>query len=89
MTAPPISHTVLIATLGTCVALLLAASVAVGYAPLDLGAAIADLAAGRQSLPALVLAELRLPRAILGAAVGFSLGVTGAALQGLMRNPLA
>ncbi|MCL8384261.1 iron ABC transporter permease [Xanthobacter aminoxidans] len=64
-------------------------SVAVGYAPLDIGAAFDDLLSGRPSLSALVLAELRLPRAILGAAVGFSLGITGAALQGLMRNPLA
>ncbi|NMN58708.1 iron complex transport system permease protein [Xanthobacter sp. SG618] len=75
--------------LGLLVLVLFCASVAVGYAPLDLGAAFGDLLAGRQSLAALVLSELRLPRAILGAAVGFSLGLTGAALQGLMRNPLA
>ncbi|GLI24063.1 iron complex transport system permease protein [Xanthobacter flavus] len=75
--------------LGLLVLVLFCASVAVGYAPLDLGAAFGDLLAGRQSLAALVLSELRLPRAILGGAVGFSLGITGAALQGLMRNPLA
>lgn len=75
--------------LGLLVLGLFCASVAVGYAPLDLGAAFGDLLAGRDSLAALVLSELRLPRAILGAAVGFSLGLTGAALQGLMRNPLA
>ncbi len=75
--------------LGLLVAVLFCASVAVGYAPLDLGAAFGDLLAGRTSVAALVLSELRLPRALLGAAVGFSLGLTGAALQGLMRNPLA
>ena len=75
--------------LALLVLVLFCASVAVGYAPLDLGAAFGDLLAGRQSLSALVLSELRLPRAILGGAVGFSLGITGAALQGLMRNPLA
>jgi iron complex transport system permease protein len=75
--------------LGLLVLVLFSASVAVGYAPLDLRAAFADLFAGRSSVAALVLSELRLPRAILGAAVGFSLGLTGAALQGLMRNPLA
>lgn len=75
--------------LGLLVAVLFCASVAVGYAPLDLGTAFGDLLAGRPSVAALVLSELRLPRAILGAAVGFSLGLTGAALQGLMRNPLA
>jgi iron complex transport system permease protein len=36
-----------------------------------------------------VVQELRLPRAALGALVGFSLGLAGAALQGLLRNPLA
>ncbi|MFG1185219.1 FecCD family ABC transporter permease [Xanthobacter aminoxidans] len=79
----------LVLALGLLVLVLFCASVAVGYAPLDLSAAFGDLLAGRQSLAALVLSELRLPRAILGAAVGFSLGLTGAALQGLMRNPLA
>lgn len=85
----PRARLLLPAGLGLAVAILFFASIAIGYAPLDLGAAFGDLLAGRQSLPALVLTELRLPRAILGAAVGFSLGLTGAALQGLMRNPLA
>lgn len=65
------------------------ASVTIGYAAIDIGGAVADLAAGRSSLGALVLAELRLPRAIMGALVGFSLGLAGAAMQGLLRNPLA
>lgn len=79
----------LLSALSLLVAALFATSVAVGYAPIDLPAAAADLLAGRASLAALVLSELRLPRAILGATIGFSLGLTGAALQGLMRNPLA
>ena len=37
----------------------------------------------------LILTEIRLPRAILGALVGAALGVSGAALQGYLRNPLA
>jgi iron complex transport system permease protein len=36
-----------------------------------------------------ILAELRVPRAILGLAVGAGLGLTGATLQGYLRNPLA
>jgi iron complex transport system permease protein len=71
------------------VLVLFGASLAVGYGPLDLGGALADLLHGRQSLAALVLVELRLPRAALGVLVGFSLGITGAAMQGLLRNPLA
>ena len=35
-----------------------------------------------------VVWEIRLPRAILGALVGGSLAVSGAAFQGLFRNPL-
>jgi len=37
----------------------------------------------------LILLEIRLPRAVLGALVGASLGMAGAALQGYLRNPLA
>jgi iron complex transport system permease protein len=37
----------------------------------------------------LVLIEIRLPRAILGFLVGAALGLSGAALQGFLRNPLA
>lgn len=36
----------------------------------------------------LVLWEIRLPRLLLGLLVGGSLGLAGAAMQGLMRNPL-
>lgn len=38
---------------------------------------------------ALVMRELRLPRAVLGVAVGAALGLAGAAMQGFLRNPLA
>jgi iron complex transport system permease protein len=37
----------------------------------------------------LIFWEIRLPRAILGALVGAALGLSGAALQGYLRNPLA
>ncbi len=36
-----------------------------------------------------IMAELRVPRAILGASIGAVLGLTGAVLQGYLRNPLA
>ncbi|MDB5425643.1 MAG: hmuU [Phenylobacterium sp.] len=41
------------------------------------------------SLAGLVVTELRLPRAVLAVLVGASLGLSGAVLQGLLRNPLA
>lgn len=58
-----------------------------------------SLAAGKQWLPwaawtggdprwAIVI-ELRVPRALLGALLGAGLGLSGAVLQGYLRNPLA
>ncbi|WP_337189154.1 iron ABC transporter permease [Phenylobacterium sp.] len=41
------------------------------------------------NLAKLVVLELRLPRAVLAILVGASLGLSGAVLQGLLRNPLA
>lgn len=38
---------------------------------------------------ALILGELRLPRAVLAIVVGGGLGAAGAAMQGYLRNPLA
>jgi iron complex transport system permease protein len=37
----------------------------------------------------LILAELRLPRAVLAVVIGAGLGAAGAAMQGYLRNPLA
>jgi len=84
---PP--YLALVAALGTVVVVLFGVSLAIGYAPLDLAQAGGDLLHGKPTLAALVLRELRFPRAMLGALVGFSLGITGAAMQGLLRNPLA
>lgn len=44
---------------------------------------------GQQTLTAMILTEIRLPRALLALTVGATLGIAGAALQGLLRNPLA
>lgn len=38
---------------------------------------------------ALILAELRAPRAVLAVVIGAGLGAAGAAMQGYLRNPLA
>ncbi|MCB9525418.1 MAG: iron chelate uptake ABC transporter family permease subunit [Myxococcales bacterium] len=47
------------------------------------------LTGGADPLAATVVLELRLPRALLAAAVGAALALAGVALQGLFRNPLA
>lgn len=44
---------------------------------------------GSGEIAATILREIRLPRTLLGALVGGTLGLCGAGLQGLMRNPLA
>jgi iron complex transport system permease protein len=60
---------------------------------------LVSLMAGRSWIPfdhwlsgdlkSLIIMELRLPRAMLGAIIGASLGMAGAAMQGYLRNPLA
>ena len=42
---------------------------------------------GSESLDSIVLFEIRIPRVFLAAFVGASLGLSGASLQGLFRNP--
>ena len=44
---------------------------------------------GQDEMVKLVFWEIRFPRALLAAFVGFGLGLTGAVMQGYMRNPLA
>jgi len=55
-------------------------------APSDIWKAISG---GPESVPVLVVRTLRLPRVALATLVGAGLGMSGAALQGTMRNPLA
>lgn len=43
----------------------------------------------RASIHGVILWQVRLPRELLAIAVGITLGLSGAALQGLLRNPLA
>ena len=87
--ATPMTPALLLGALILILLLLSAASLAVGRAPLDVGAAIGEWVRGQSTLATLVLIELRLPRTLLAVLVGASLGLAGAALQGLLRNPLA
>jgi iron complex transport system permease protein len=65
------------------------ASLTVGPSAVSVGAALADLFNGADTTAALIVGEIRLPRALLALGVGAALGMSGAALQGLLRNPLA
>lgn len=48
-----------------------------------------DIASGLDARHEAIVTELRLPRVVLGALVGSVLATTGAAYQGVFRNPLA
>lgn len=60
-----------------------------GSAEVSVAKGLHDYFRGLTSLEALVVGEVRLPRALLALTIGAILGLAGAALQGLLRNPLA
>src|SRR5205809_5457158 len=81
--------TILISALALIVAALCIGSVAIGPAWLP-RARVASALVGRADAAAnIIVADIRLPRALLGLLIGGTLGLSGAALQGLLRNPLA
>lgn len=87
---PPRPHPALLSLLLTALTLgLFAASLSVGPSAVSLGRALTDWWQGGDSTAAIILSEIRLPRALLGVLVGGALGMSGAAMQGLLRNPLA
>ena len=65
------------------------ASLFLGRVNMSPAEVIQGVLAPDKSLAGLVVTELRLPRAVLAILVGASLGLSGAVLQGLLRNPLA
>lgn len=71
----------LLAALGAAAALAFILSLSVGPAGFGIDA--------KGEARTLIFQEIRLPRAVLGALVGGALGLSGAALQGYLRNPLA
>ena len=64
-------------------------SLATGSAPVAVLPGLSDWLHGINSSAAMVIGDIRLPRTLLSLTVGASLGLSGAALQGLLRNPLA
>ena len=75
------------ATLAVAAAVLL--SLAVGTRPIPPSEVLNALFHGGSSPDALVVRSLRLPRTEIGLTAGAALGVAGAALQAVTRNPLA
>ena len=71
-----------------CIFTIVSIFIAIGTGSYDLS--IINFILGRNTgLQNIVLLEIRVPRVILSAIVGASLGIAGAALQGLFRNPVS
>ncbi len=69
--------------------LLSSVSLLIGEARLTVSEAISGLFGIGTEAQRLIMQEIRLPRVVLAWLLGFALGACGAALQGLLRNPLA
>src|SRR6267378_1575400 len=76
---------------GLAILVVLLALISLGIGPVRLSpvAVIDALFGGGTDVQQVIVREIRLPRTILGFAIGAILGLSGAALQGLLRNPLA
>ncbi|KRQ97406.1 ABC transporter permease [Bradyrhizobium jicamae] len=78
-----------VAALSVLVVFLMLISLGIGPVRLSpLSVAQALLGAG-SDVSQVIVREIRLPRTLLALAIGAILGLSGAALQGLLRNPLA
>ncbi|TAK48638.1 MAG: iron ABC transporter permease [Xanthobacteraceae bacterium] len=77
-------------TFGLAVAVIALAMVSLlaGPARLSPGEALSALVSG-DGVAGIIVRDIRLPRTLLAAMIGASFGLAGAALQGLLRNPLA
>ncbi len=75
--------------LGTAALVALGVALTVGPADLTVQDVWAALGGSADAAAQAIVRELRLPRVLLAFVIGGSLAVTGAALQALVRNPLA
>lgn len=82
-------YRLVLTALAIATAILFVLSLTVGPAALGFGDSVAALFSDKAGAIELIMREIRLPRALLGVMVGATLGLSGAALQGYLRNPLA
>ncbi|WP_022710666.1 iron ABC transporter permease [Pseudochrobactrum sp. AO18b] len=79
----------LLLALGAMLIALFVISLLTGSSSISLMQGLSGLFGAGDSDTVLIMQQLRLPRALLGAMIGLTLGLSGAALQGYLRNPLA
>ncbi|MCB1489577.1 MAG: iron chelate uptake ABC transporter family permease subunit, partial [Bauldia sp.] len=79
----------LIAALALLVVILFFVSLGVGPVWLSPGTVARALVGDGGEAARIIVIDIRLPRALLAVMIGGTLGLAGAALQGLLRNPLA
>ncbi len=89
MKAPLLSGFALNSLLFALVVITLFGSCLFGQVPLNPAEVFAALVGRGSDVNQIIVQELRLPRVLIGLLAGASLGFSGAALQGLLRNPLA
>ena len=91
MVTPDFPRRVIVMTTALVVLAALLALGSLGTGPVRLSplTVIDALFGGGSDVQQTIVREIRLPRTILGLAIGAILGLSGAALQGLLRNPLA
>lgn len=77
------------ALMALAAAALAAAELAYGPVRLSAGDILAALSGDAAPAAQAIFTEIRAPRALLAAAVGAALALSGAGLQGVLRNPLA
>src|SRR4051794_41837835 len=89
--ATPLRHRRVLVGSGLAALLVLTAlvSLAVGARPIGVGAVGQALWTPSGTEEDVIVRGLRVPRTVLGVAVGLALGVAGALMQGHTRNPLA
>lgn len=82
-------HTVLLSCLLLLVVVLAVVDIVAGRVAIDVWKALQDFAVSRESVESIIVWDIRLPRVLLAMMVGATLAMCGAAMQGLLQNPLA
>ncbi len=83
------ARALVLAGLGALVIAAAILSLLLGTVPIGIDRLFAVLSGSGDPVATTILIDLRIPRTLVGLAVGAMLGLGGAVLQGYLRNPLA